>query len=287
MIIYKTTNLENGKIYIGKDMHNDPLYLGSGKLLKQAIKKYGKEMFIKEIVEECTYSNIDEREIFWINYYNSRKRNIGYNIANGGTGGDTISNHPNKKEIGLRHSEKLKGKSQNKKNRKLCTEETRNKLSIAALGENNPMYGKHHTNEAKQKISLKQKQRDPESRVVSEITKQKISASNIGKTMSEDTKRKISISNSGEKNGFFGKTHTPENIEKFKKIGSLPKSLITRKKISESNKGKYYGSQNKPFIANGIEFRSIGECFKITNEPIHIIRKKLKNNVYVYIKSSS
>lgn len=44
--VYRTTNLVNGKTYIGqhksKDVMND-LYLGSGKLLKMSIEKYGKE----------------------------------------------------------------------------------------------------------------------------------------------------------------------------------------------------------------------------------------------------
>jgi hypothetical protein len=43
--IYKTTNLINGKIYIGKRSHKNPekdKYLGSGNVLKQAISKYGK-----------------------------------------------------------------------------------------------------------------------------------------------------------------------------------------------------------------------------------------------------
>ena len=53
MIVYKTTNLINGKIYIGKDKHNNPNYLGSGKRLNQAIKKYGRDKFIKEIIEYC------------------------------------------------------------------------------------------------------------------------------------------------------------------------------------------------------------------------------------------
>lgn len=51
-IIYKTTNLINGKIYVGMhstDNLNDG-YLGSGWILKQAIKKYSKENFKREVL---------------------------------------------------------------------------------------------------------------------------------------------------------------------------------------------------------------------------------------------
>lgn len=49
MIIYKTINIINNKIYIGRDMHNNPNYLGSGYILSKAIKKYNKENFKKEL----------------------------------------------------------------------------------------------------------------------------------------------------------------------------------------------------------------------------------------------
>jgi len=91
MIIYKTTNLINGKFYVGKDSKNLPYYLGSGKALKFAIKKYGIENFKKEILEECfSLNELNEREKFWIDELDAIRN--GYNMTDGGTGGDTWSN---------------------------------------------------------------------------------------------------------------------------------------------------------------------------------------------------
>lgn len=44
-IIYKTTNLVNGKIYVGQTTRDDENYLGSGSVLLQAVKKYGRKKF--------------------------------------------------------------------------------------------------------------------------------------------------------------------------------------------------------------------------------------------------
>lgn len=96
MIIYITTNLLDGKKYIGKDEDNNPKYLGSGLHLIRAIKKYGKKNFQKEIL---AYANnkeeLNELEIYYIDYYNAQKSDLFYNIAPGGTGGITYKDkHP-------------------------------------------------------------------------------------------------------------------------------------------------------------------------------------------------
>jgi hypothetical protein len=87
--IYKTENLINGKFYIGchstEDI-NDP-YLGSGKLLKKAIYKYGRKNFKKEILyvfpsrEEAL---LKETEIVTPEFI---KKDNNYNLKSGGEGG--------------------------------------------------------------------------------------------------------------------------------------------------------------------------------------------------------
>ena len=95
MQIYKITNIIDNKIYIGKDTKSDSKYFGSGIIINRAIVKYGKENFIKEIIDETDdYFELSKKEIYWIKKYNSTDRQIGYNISSGGDGGDTLSNHP-------------------------------------------------------------------------------------------------------------------------------------------------------------------------------------------------
>lgn len=82
--IYKITNNINGFIYIGQDAHNRPNYYGSGTIIRHAIKKYGRENFSREVLEVCDRSKLNEREIYWIEYYASTNTSIGYNISKGG-----------------------------------------------------------------------------------------------------------------------------------------------------------------------------------------------------------
>jgi len=116
MQIYITTNKLNGKKYIGKEKHNNPNYLGSGKRLINAIKKHGKKNFAKEILEECTdEKHMDEREKYWINYYNAVNSKNFYNLAEGGEGGNTRAGftEEEKKEY---YSRIIKTKKQNPRN---------------------------------------------------------------------------------------------------------------------------------------------------------------------------
>ena len=170
--IYKTTNLVNGRFYWGvhKSTDENDGYLGSGKILRQAIKKYGKDSFRRKtmvVYETAADAFFDERLLVTQKYL--AENPACYNIISGGKGGDSFTNNPNKEEIrkkisvshnGKRHTEETKQKM-----RKLKSEKTKQKMSVAKRGKNHPMYDKHHSEETKQKL------RKPRS----EETKQKIS----------------------------------------------------------------------------------------------------------------
>lgn len=88
--IYKITNQLNNKCYIGqttdyKRRFQEHKNLGYGieenKLLYYAIKKYGIENFSFEVIEDKT-SKYNEREKYWIQYYDSFEN--GYNMTEGG-----------------------------------------------------------------------------------------------------------------------------------------------------------------------------------------------------------
>jgi len=133
MKIYKTTNLINGKIYVGQTRREFRNYLGSGTLLKRAIEKYGKENFESVILSSCsTQIELNKMERYWISELNSTNLAIGYNLE---TGGNSHSNH----------SHGLKGKT-----RPAFSKEWKNKLSQSHIG-------KKASDETKRKMSESQK----------------------------------------------------------------------------------------------------------------------------------
>lgn len=87
--IYLTTNLVNGKKYIGQHYGRlDDKYFGSGVVITKAIAEYGKENFVKEILEITTQEQIDEVEKYYIQKYNAVEDDNFYNISDGGQNGN-------------------------------------------------------------------------------------------------------------------------------------------------------------------------------------------------------
>lgn len=170
-VIYKTTNLINGKIYIGQYSGNNKNYLGSGKVLKRAIEKYGRDNFVREILEECDSILLDERETYWIQKLNSFDKKIGYNMTDTGRAS-------------------FKGKQH--------SEETKKILSLQKMGEKNPRFGIPLSDEQKASFTSKGLERTNTWRA--NLSKSKLGdrnpaygkeAHNKGIPMSEEAKLKM------------------------------------------------------------------------------------------------
>ena len=214
--IYKTTNLINNKIYIGqhKSTTFDTTYFGSGVAILNAINKYGKENFNCTLIEWCeTQSQTNSRERYWIKFYNSRDKNVGYNITEGGEGWK-----------GGHHSL-----------------ESRVKISKSKTGVS-PNRDYVITNATKQKISTTLKEyftthENPRKGVqLSESTKQKLRKANLGKIYSKEVrlKHKRPAWNKGIPMSEEAKQHLRE-LNTGKKSNMSDEA---RKKMSERFSGK-------------------------------------------------
>lgn len=219
--IYKTTNIINNKIYIGKKKGEfDNNYKGSGKALKLALKKYGKENFSVEILEFCnSLQEQNEKEKYWINYYKQLKYKL-YNIAPGGDGGNIYEYLP---------EEQLN--------------EIKNKLSILNKNGICGNKGKHLSPEHKKKIGLanKNKKRTPE---MIERHRQLIlgkPAWNKGLTIDDERVKKYA-----RKKGTFHHTEETKALLSIKCSGRTHKvSDETKKKISRNAKNKAKSKEHK------------------------------------------
>lgn len=175
--VYQIRNTVNNKLYIGssKDLFNRK-YNGHFKRLKKhthpnehlqkAYILYGEENFVFEIIEFCSLEQLLDKEQYWIDELNVLNRDYGYNIKPYTTSGKLTEESRHKislKAKGRVVSEETKRKigflkRGNKNNLgKHLSSETKNKLSIAQKNrfktpQDNPMFGRHHTESAKEKM---------------------------------------------------------------------------------------------------------------------------------------
>jgi group I intron endonuclease len=149
--VYKTTNLVNGKIYIGVHKENDKVYFGSSIPLKQSITKHGIENFKKEIL--FTYNTKEKAYLKESELVNEDfvKRQDTYNLRKGGEGG---TGYPHSKETRKKISDANKGQIPwcKGKGKEIFSEEGMSKLKDK-VGKKNSFYGKQHSNESLAKMS--------------------------------------------------------------------------------------------------------------------------------------
>ncbi len=141
--IYLTENLINGHKYIGqhKTSSFDTKYYGSGKLILQAMKLYGKENFKVHILEWCKNKwELDSRERAWIRFYDAVHSPEFYNITQGGNRLGSLPGELNGMwgRIHSKESRKRMSIAQNNRyNRCSDSKETRLRKSLSHQGEKN------------------------------------------------------------------------------------------------------------------------------------------------------
>lgn len=196
--IYITTNMINGKKYVGRcclettRKNSWKNYLGSGKVLEKAIKKYGRENFSRTIISFAyTNEELNKQEMELIKFLDASNSDDYYNISD--------KYYYNFWE----HATELEKKQLKEKMSKnsfwnTATEEDIQKRKEAlrnqALGENNPFYNKKHTAE----------------------TLRKLSESHKGKTCGDDNV-KYWKGKTGELHHFYGKHHSDKSKKQMSK----------------------------------------------------------------------
>jgi group I intron endonuclease len=224
MYIYKTVNLINNKVYIGKsEKEFDGSYFGSGILLWKAIKKYGIKNFKVQVIETCeTVDLLNEREIYWIDQHKSNS----YNLAKGGSGGWTTKYYS--KESFLEYRKKLSNAQQGR----IVTEETKQKLRKSNLG-------KLMGDREKQKETLRDMWKDPNSIYNSPEFRKRLSESSKGHSVSEETREKIRQTKIGGKNGMAVKIKVDEEIFETRRL-CAEKFGISETAVTKRCKSKHF-----------------------------------------------
>lgn len=150
--IYMTKNLVTGKLYLGKHIRtmnpediDDEWYLGSGKALREAFVKYGKENFERTIIRECdSLGELDYMEKIYLEYYNAIEDDRFYNIVEGGGGHATFTEEQREK-MRKPHAP-MSEEAKKRIKRKPCSEETRQKLAEQARKN---LTGRTHTKQSR------------------------------------------------------------------------------------------------------------------------------------------
>lgn len=190
---YKITNLINGKFYYGIHSTNDldDGYMGSGLALKSAYNKYGKENFIKEIINNFkTRKDASDCEKSIVDLHLIESPEC-YNMQTGGLNGNIPSIESRKKlseaNTGKKRSDAFKQLMSNMKSGEKHP-------YYGCAPEDAPMFGKIHSDTAKKKMSI----------------------ARTGTRHSDATKKKLSESRRGSLNHQYGKPIPDEQKQKMR-----------------------------------------------------------------------
>ena len=184
--IYKITN-PKGKVYIGQSTdiakrfrYYRNLHCFPQKKLFNSLKKYGHINHVFEIVEQCLIDELNEKEIYYINLFQSFNTLKGLNLQSGGSNG--------------KHSDETKLKMSISKKGRIVSEETREKLRQANLGKIiSPEYRKKLSEANKGKVFSN------EQRLKMSLAAKKRGSNRKGVKLTEEHKAKLSLANKGKR----------------------------------------------------------------------------------------
>ena len=298
--VYQTTNNINNKKYIGqhKTENLNDNYLGSGRLLKKAIKEYGRKNFSREILCFAKDENeLNELELKYIKDLNAVDSDEYYNLWEVGQLKKNYIMSERQREILSRTVKESYRIGKRKPRTQPVSEETRQKLRKTLkqkykngelvspmkgkFGEQSPTYGRKLTDEQKARLSEAAKERHASGFyngiLYTKEVKEKISATRKRK-FAEGPYARNDVT--GEKNPMFGKLG--ENNPKF---GKRP-SDETRAKISASRKGRFTGENSPNFGKKGntlpkkvfcIETNQTYSSLRDANRKTNISIQQIKN----------
>lgn len=158
-VIYRIVNKINGKSYIGqtinfkrrrKEYKRAEKKPGLYSSIYRSIFKYGFDNFSMYIIDYANdKESLDSKEIFWISFYKSNVKQIGYNIESGGNTPGRVSEETRKK-MSEAHKGKCAGPAHYMYGKHLSKEQKEH-LSIMNSGTNNFFYGKKLSDETRKK----------------------------------------------------------------------------------------------------------------------------------------
>lgn len=249
--IYKITS-PTGKVYVGQSINikqrfNSYLkYNAPGQpMLNNSFKKHGVKNHIFEVIEECSVDQLNSRERFFQEKYNAINPKKGMNCK--------YTQADDKKQI----TSKL----------------TLSKMSKSHSGKNNQMYGKTHSEEAREKISKTHKGRKLTQEHIDKL-KKNCARPWFGKKRSEEMKKKISEYRTGRP--------MPEDVkERIKK--TMTGKVFTdlhKKRIGAAHVGKKRPMKTRKKLMKPVIDLCTGIVFDSAHEAAKCFNIRYKNLIY-------